>query len=60
VKQDRVNDHFNAIEFIEELMEEERAGVKKEKKKVAEVSVYNLEFDIPMCIQNKLRDEKIE
>jgi hypothetical protein len=38
-KQERVNDHFDVAEFIEELMEEERRGIKKEQKKMIEVSV---------------------
>jgi hypothetical protein len=32
-----VNEHFNVAEFIEELMEEERARVKKEERKVVTI-----------------------
>jgi hypothetical protein len=31
-KQERINAHCNVVEFIEELMEEERAEFKKEKR----------------------------
>jgi hypothetical protein len=35
-KQERTKYHFNAAEFIEGLIEEERTGIKKEKKFIEE------------------------
>jgi hypothetical protein len=59
-KQKRINDSFNVVIFIEELMEEERTGVKKVEKNVIEENVDNLEDDLPINIQNKLRDQEIQ
>jgi hypothetical protein len=55
-KQKRANNHFNIAEFIEELMEEERTGVKKEEKKMIGEGSYHLEDDISIDNQDKLRD----
>jgi carbonic anhydrase len=51
-KQEQVNDHIDVSEFIEELMEEERAGIKK--------GGYNIKDDIPINIENKERNQEIE
>jgi hypothetical protein len=53
------NTHFNAAEFIEELIEEERISRKKEVKVMEECNC-NSEDDIHIDIQNKLRDEETD
>jgi hypothetical protein len=59
VKQPRVSDTFNVAEFIEESMEEEKAGIKKEVK-VLEEGGSDISDDIPEDIEKKLRDEECE
>jgi hypothetical protein len=54
-KQERINDHFDVTAFIEELIEEEIAGIKKEAN-VIEEGNYDIEDTIPEDIQKKLRD----
>jgi hypothetical protein len=57
-KSQRLNAHFDAAEFIEELTKVERRAIKKEDsiKKCG----YNIKDSIPIKGENKLRDQEIE